>query len=141
MFSILLKSSTPLQKTPFFFSSIPAGFPSPAADYTEDGLDFNELLVKRKAATYCLKVTGESMSGAGILPNDILVVDRSLHPEKGDIVVAALNGEFTVKRLFQKHGSIILHPENPDFSDIHVGPEEDFTVFGVVTSVVRQYKK
>ncbi len=81
------------------------------------------------------------MSGAGIFPNDILVVDRSIRPEKGDIIVAALNGEFTVKRFFQQHGSIILHPENPDFNDIRVSPEEDFTVFGVVTSVVRQYKK
>jgi len=81
------------------------------------------------------------MSGAGIFPNDILVVDRSIRPVKGDIVVAALNGEFTVKRLFRQHGSIILHPENPDFSDIRVGTEEDFTIFGVVTSVVRQYKR
>jgi DNA polymerase V len=141
MFSISLRSNTSPRKTPLFFTSIPAGFPSPAADYTEDELDFNELLVKRKAATYCLKVTGESMPGAGIFPNDILVVDRSIRPEKGDIVVAALNGEFTVKRFFQQHGSIILHPENPDFKDIRVSPEEDFTVFGVVTSVVRQYKK
>jgi len=141
MFSILLKSNVIPQKMPLFSTSIPAGFPSPAADYTEDGLDFNELLVKRKAATYCLKVTGESMSGAGIFPDDILVVDRSIRPEKGDIIVAALNGDFTVKRLFRQHGSIILHPENPDYGDIHVGPEEDFTVFGVVTSVVRQYRK
>ena len=81
------------------------------------------------------------MSGASIFPNDILVVDRSLRPDRGDIVVAALNGEFTVKRLFQQHGSVILHPENPEFNDIHIGPEEDFTIFGVVTSVVRQYKR
>ena len=141
MFSILSKISTPPCKVPFFFTPIPAGFPSPAADYTEAELDFNKLLIKRKASTYCLKVTGESMSGAGIFPNDILVVDRSLRPDRGDIVVAALNGEFTVKRLFQQHGSVILHPENPEFSDIHIGPEEDFTIFGVVTSVVRQYKR
>ena len=138
MFSILSKSNTLSCNVPFFFTPIPAGFPSPAADYAEDELDFNKLLIKRKASTYCLKVTGESMSGAGIFPNDILVVDRSISPDRGDIVVAALNGEFTVKRLFQQQGSVILHPENPDFSDIHIGSEEDFTIFGVVTSVVRQ---
>ncbi len=119
---------------------VQAGFPSPAADYAEEGLDFNTLLVKRKAATYCLRVAGDSMNEAGILPEDIIVVDRSIRPVKGDIVVAALNGEFTVKRFFQRHGSIILHPENSSYDDIIVGPEEDFRVFGVVTAVVRRYR-
>ena len=119
---------------------VKAGFPSPAADYAEEGLDFNALLVKRKAATYCLRVSGDSMIEAGILPEDIIVVDRSLPPAQGDIVVAALNGEFTVKRFFLRHRSVVLHPENSSYDDITVGPEEDFRVFGVVTAVVRRYR-
>lgn len=120
--------------------TVHAGFPSPAADYTDTRLDFNELLITRKAATYCLRVTGESMSGAGIYPDDILVVDRSLHPRNGDIIVAAIAGDFTVKRFYQRNGEIILKPENPQFAEIHITPDEELIVFGVVTSVVRQYR-
>jgi len=100
MFSISIKSVLQHARIPLSLTSVQAGFPSPAADYAEDGLDFNELLIHRKAATYCLKVTGDSMTGAGIFPGDILVVDRSIPPANGDIAVAAVNGEFTVKRIY-----------------------------------------
>jgi DNA polymerase V len=141
MFSISIKSVLQHARIPLSLASVQAGFPSPAADYAEDGLDFNELLIHRKAATYCLKVTGDSMTGAGIFPGDILVVDRSISPANGDIAVAAVNGEFTVKRIYRTHGAVLLRPENPAYCDITVGPEEDFLMFGVVTSVVRQLKR
>jgi len=120
---------------------VPAGFPSPASDYEEDELDLNELLIRRPAATYFLRVTGESMKEAGILPNDIIVVDRSLRAVSGHIVVAALNGEFTIKTLQMEGGRVVLHPENSAYRDIVVGREEDFSVFGVVTGVVRKMGK
>ncbi len=141
MLSIMLQDELSELKVPLYISPIHAGFPSPAADYTEEDLDFNELLVHRKASTYCLRVTGESMIGAGIHPNDIIVVDRSLQPSNRDIVVASLGGEFTVKRFFKRQGRIILQPENDNFEAIVIGPEEDFLLFGVVTSVVRQFRQ
>ncbi len=122
---------------PLFGELIPAGFPSPASDYEEGELDFNTLLIKRRAATYCIKVSGESMTGAGILSGDILVVDRSIQAADGDIVVAALDGEFTVKRLRLRRGCVVLRPENPAYRDIVIGDDQDFLVFGVVTGVVR----
>jgi DNA polymerase V len=141
MLRIPSDQSFPPEHIPLFTESIRAGFPSPAADYAEESLDFNDLLIRRRAATYCLRVAGDSMSGAGILPDDILVVDRSLSPANGDIVVAALNGEFTVKRFSRSRGSVVLHPENPAYRAIAIGEEEDFQVFGVVTAVVRQLQR
>lgn len=126
---------------PFFITPVRAGFPSPAADYAEEGLDFNELLIQHKAATYCLRVSGDSMSGAGIFPGDILVVDRSLKAVDGDIIVAAVEGEFTVKRLVLRHGRVSLHPENPAYSPIYIEGQQELEVFGVVTSVVRKYSR
>jgi DNA polymerase V len=126
---------------PLYLASVKAGFPSPAADYAEDGLDFNELLITHKAATYCLRVSGDSMIGAGILPDDILVVDRSLAPADGDIVVAAVQGEFTVKTLVLRHRNIMLRSANPDYEPIRIGAQEDLEIFGVVTSVVRTFAR
>lgn len=128
-------------RIPLFTTTIRAGFPSPAADYAEESLDFNTLLVKRKAATYCLRVSGDSMTGDGIFPDDILVVDRSIKPVNGDVTVISLNGEFTVKRLYRTNDAIVLRPSNPVYKDIRVGPEEDFRVFGVVTSVIRLLRR
>lgn len=122
---------------PLFSDRIPAGFPSPAADYEERDLDFNELLVRRKASTYCLRVSGDSMEEAGILDGDILVVDRSVRPADGDIIVASLEGSFTVKRLRITAGGVILCAENHRYSDIPIADEQDFLIFGVVTGVVR----
>ncbi len=140
MLSIPIQDELSECSVPCYLSPVHAGFPSPAADYADEGLDFNRLLIHRKAATYCLRVAGESMIGAGILPDDILVVDRSLTPADRDIVVASLDGEFTVKRFFRRDRRIILRPENPMFEDIIIGPEENFSMFGVVTAVVRQYR-
>jgi DNA polymerase V len=88
-----------LIQVPFFGAKVAAGFPSPADDYVEKALDLNELLIQKPAATFFIRAQGTSMLGAGIHPNDILVVDKSLKPVDGKIVIAAINGEFTVKRL------------------------------------------
>lgn len=141
MLSILLQQELSCADVPLYLTPVKAGFPSPAADYAEKRLDFNELLVTHKAATYCLRVSGESMNGAGIFPGDILVVDRSLTPADGDIVVAAVQGEFTVKTLVLRHRNIMLRSENPDYEPIRIGCEEDLEIFGVVTSVVRTYAR
>jgi DNA polymerase V len=123
---------------PFYLHRIPAGFPSPADDYLETRLDLNGLLVRNPAATFMVRVSGDSMIGVGIHDGDILVVDRSETAVHGKIVVAALDGEMTVKRLHLKGGRCRLVPENKDFQPIQVGTEQDLQVWGVVVGVVRR---
>lgn len=119
---------------------ISAGFPSPAADYAEEGLDLNEYLVRNKAATYMFTVRGDSMIGAGIENGDKVVVDRSLPPANDDIVVAVVNGEFTIKRLRKSRGCIALHAENPIYPPITFADGSELQVWGVIVGVVRRYK-
>lgn len=125
-------------RRPLFLSSVPAGFPSPADDYIERQLDLNEYFVKHPAATFYIRVTGESMTGAGIFPNDILVVDRSLEPLHGSIVIAVIDNELTVKRLHKKGGVVELHPENPAFPIIRLKSEMELVIWGVVSGVTRK---
>lgn len=120
---------------------ISAGFPSPAADYAEDELDLNEYLVRNKASTYMFSVRGDSMTGAGIENGDKVVVDRSLPPAHDDIVVAIVNGEFTIKRLHKHRGKIELHAENSAYAPITFTEGSELQVWGVVTGVVRRYTK
>jgi DNA polymerase V len=121
---------------PLFTSRVSAGFPSPADDHIDKKLDLNEFLVRNPAATFFVKVDGESMRGAGIYPGDILVVDRSLKPTNSKIVIARLNGELTVKRLRLDGGNLYLIPENEHYQPIRVDEGMDFEVWGVVTSVI-----
>lgn len=121
-----------------FLSSISAGFPSPAADYADGCIDLNEKLISHPAATYFLRVAGHSMIGAGIFDGDLLIVDSSLTPKDSDIVIAALDGEFTVKRLDIKGGRLVA--ENPDYAAIAIPELTDFQIFGVVTFVIHQVK-
>jgi DNA polymerase V len=121
---------------PLYESRIAAGFPSPASDYEEGKIDLNDMLIRHPAATFLVRVQGESMLGAGIHPNDILVVDRSLTPAHGRIVIAVVDGELTVKRLHKTHNQIILMPENEAFSPLHISDQQNFMVWGVVTSVI-----
>jgi DNA polymerase V len=127
-------------KPPLAGATVAAGFPSPAADYVEGSLDLNELLVKRPAATFFVRCAGESMTGAGIFPGDLLVVDRSLEPADGSIVVAAVDGEFTVKRLRRRNGSAWLVPENPAFKPLRVDTLDDCRIWGVVSSSIRSHR-
>ena len=114
-------------------------FPSPADDYLENPLDFNELLNAGAPSVFAVRVDGESMTGAGIYPGDVAVVNRALTPVSGSIVVACLNGEFTLKRYQVRGGRVVLHPENPAFPDITVPEGAEFEVWGVVTNSVRRF--
>ncbi|HZU90233.1 MAG TPA: translesion error-prone DNA polymerase V autoproteolytic subunit [Stellaceae bacterium] len=113
------------------------GFPSPADDYLDRPLDFNELLIRNPAATFAVRLAGDSMIGAGLFPGDIAVIDRSLEPTPGCIVLALLDGEFTVKRYRPRNGRIILEAEDPDFPDIEITEERSFEVWGVITKSIR----
>lgn len=128
----------PLDFAPLFLNTIPAGFPSPAEDYIESQLDLNELIVKHPTATFFVKVEGESMSGASIHSGDMLVVDRSLEAKNGRIIVAKVDGEFTVKRLVVGEGGTVLQSENPLYPSLAINPESDFEVWGVVTYVIHK---
>jgi len=121
---------------PLFAGKVAAGFPSPADDYVEKSLDLNELLVQKPAATFFVRAQGESMLGAGIHPNDILVVDRSIEPVPGKIVICALNGELIVKRLKRQAEQWLLASENPVYPDIAIREEIETVVWGVVTNVI-----
>ncbi|HEX5055607.1 MAG TPA: S24 family peptidase [Gammaproteobacteria bacterium] len=118
---------------------VAAGFPSAAEDFVEGKLDLNELLVKRPAATFYVKVAGESMRDAGIFPGDLLVVDRGESPRHGHVVVAVVNGELTVKRLYRKGGTVRLEAANPAFPDIEIAGETELTVWGVVRANVHPF--
>lgn len=121
---------------PLFLAAVPAGFPSPAEDYVEKNLDLNEYLVKHPAATYFVRVAGDSMLGAGIHHDDILIVDRSLAPVSGRIVVAVVNDEMTVKRFLQRDGRCRLLAENPDHAEIVITEGMDLEIWGVVTHAI-----
>lgn len=125
---------------PLFSQNISAGFPSPADDYVEQTLDLNELCIRNPVTTYFVKANGLSMTAAGINDGDILVVDRSITAKTGHIVVAYLDGEFTVKeiRLTTTSVSLVAHSLENDYQPIHINPEQDFEVFGVVTNLVRR---
>ena len=123
-------------RLPLFAGKVAAGFPSPAADYVDKTLDLNELLIQKPAATFFVRAQGESMLGAGIHPNDILVVDRSLEPVSGKIVICALNGELTVKRLLHDDDQWLLRAENPRYPDIVLNDDLELVVWGVVTNVI-----
>jgi DNA polymerase V len=121
---------------PLFLERVSAGFPSPAADYEEGRLDLNEHLVKNPPATFFVRVAGDSMLGAGIHPGDLLVVDRSLEPRDKSVIIAALDGELTVKRIRIRRKKIYLLPENDAYEPREIPAESAFEVWGVVTSVI-----
>ena len=128
-------SNPPLMESP-----VAAGFPSPAEQYAEMPLDLNELLVRNPPATYFVRASGDSMIGAGIRSGDILVVDRSLDAADGSIVIANVDGEFTVK-FFRSgpDGSVRLEPANPRYRAITFREGMEFRLFGVVTAMIHQY--
>jgi len=124
---------------PLFSSRVAAGYPSPAEDHVEDTLDLNDYMVQKPDSTFMLRVEGESMKDAGILPNDILVVDRSIKATHNKIVIAAIDGELTVKRLFHRGGLIKLLPENPAYPEIEL-EEADLMIWGVVIGSFRRFQ-
>ncbi len=125
---------------PVYSSKVQAGFPSPADDYIEYHLDLNTEFIKHPAATFIVEATGESMIEAGIAPGDKLIVDRSLEATDGKIVIAAVNGELTVKRLSLQNTGMQLLPANPRFKPIAITEELDVVIWGVVTLVLHEPK-
>ena len=121
---------------PLYACGVSAGFPSPADDYLEGALDLNERLIREPAATFFARAKGDSMIGAGIHDGDLLVVDRSMEAKDGRVVIAAVNGELTVKRLARKKDKAWLEPENPAYSPIYLNEEDDVRIWGVVTNVI-----
>ncbi len=126
-------------QVPLFHMPVCAGFPSPADDFIESQLDFNEYLIKHPAATFCVRAKGDSMINAGIHPGSMLIVDRSLAPRQDSIVVAVLDGEFTVKRIRREKECFVLYPENPAYQPVVITPARDFAVWGVVVHAIRTF--
>jgi DNA polymerase V len=130
------RPGAPLSR-PLFASRVPAGFPSPAEEYAEGPLDLHDYLIRHPAATFYVRVTGESMTGAGILNGDVLVVDRAREPRHGDIVVAVIDNELTVKQLDTQGPTPRLRAHHPDFAVIDLRPGQELRIWGVVGGVVR----
>ena len=123
---------------PLFSNSVQAGFPSPAEDHMDMDLNLNDHLVQNPSATFCVKAIGESMKDAGIQSGDIMIVDKSLEPKNRSIVLAVIDGEFTVKRVNINNKELYLMPENNNFSPIKITREMDFQVWGVVTYIIHK---
>ena len=133
-----LPDASGIQKHPFFSGGIKAGFPSPAADFEENKISLDKTLVKNTEATFYAKAVGNSMTGAGIDDGDILVIDRSLEPVHHKIAVCLIDGEFTVKRIKKDGEALFLMPENSNYNTIEINLHTDFTVWCIVTYVIKK---
>jgi len=127
--------STPLVLR-LFLCRVPAGFPSPADDYLDEFLDLNQKLITNKSATFLTRAEGNSMQGAGIFSGDLLIVDRSLKPVSGKVVVASLNGELVVKRYSLREGQPLLLSENPSYAPIPLNEDHELVIWGVVVHCI-----
>ncbi|HKX85028.1 MAG TPA: translesion error-prone DNA polymerase V autoproteolytic subunit [Flavobacterium sp.] len=125
------------QSVPYASGGVSAGFPSPAADFTESNIDLNKELSKNQLATFYIKVNGNSMIDAGINDKDILVVDRSIEPRDNKIAVCLVDGEFTVKRIKLEKDCLYLLPENKDYPPIKITEENQISIWGIVTYVIK----
>ena len=123
---------------PFFSSKVPAGFPSPADDHMEGKLDLNRHLIKHPESSFFVRASGNSMIGAGIFDGDLMIVDKSLDPLPGKIVIAAIDGDLTVKRYNLHYGVPYLFPENDEYQPIKINQEKGIYIWGVVTNVIHQ---
>jgi|TARA_B110000211_G_scaffold43463_1_gene45568 DNA polymerase V len=127
-----------LSNIPMFADSVQAGFPSPAEDYMDLDLNLQDHLIQNPSATFCVRAVGESMKDAGIQSGDIMLVDKSLTPKNRSIVLAVIDGEFTVKRVNVSEKELYLMPENENFPPIKITEEMDFQVWGVVTYIIHK---
>lgn len=125
-------------RIPFIKEGVSAGFPSPAADFMESGIDLNKELSENPLATFYIRVSGNSMIDAGINDKDVLVVDRSLEPQNNKIAICCIDGEFTVKRIQVEKDCLYLMPENPNYSPIKVTEENQLIIWGMVTYVIKK---
>ncbi len=122
----------------FVDTGISAGFPSPADDFKEQRLSLDRELIKNKEATFFARVSGQSMIGAGLDDNDLLIIDRSIAPANNKIAVCFLDGEFTVKRLKVNNEGVWLQPENPNYPIIKITEANNFVIWGIVTNVIKK---
>jgi len=137
----ILPESQKSLRLPLYLSPVKAGFPSPADDYIEKKLDLNEYLVNNPPATFFLRVSGDSMKDACIHNEDLLIVDCSINAVSENIVVAALDGELTLKRVRKIQGRLYLIAENDDYSPIPVNESSDLVIWGVVTHVIHRFRQ
>ena len=131
-----LNNSVPF--APLFLCKVAAGFPSPAEDFREKNLDLNELLIQRPASTFFVRVSGESMRDGGIMSGDLLIVDRGKSPKSGDVVLAVVDGDFTVKRWEHNKSGARLLAENPAYASIEISDSMEFEIWGVVTFAIHE---
>jgi DNA polymerase V len=130
----------PASSRPLFLSAVQAGMPSPGDDVIDTGLDLNRHLIQQPAATFFVRVTGDSMTGAGIFSGDLLVVDRSRSASNGSVIIAVVDGELTVKRLRKSGGKSMLIAENPAYGPVPIGEGTSVEVWGVVTAVIHRFE-
>ena len=135
---IFLSDITTELKLPLV-EGIKAGFPSPAADYSDLSIDLNRELIRHPSATFYARVKGDSMKDASIEEGDLLIIDKSLEPSDGKIAVCYIDGEFTLKRIKLKEDGVFLLPENTNFHPIKVTEENDFIIWGILIHVVKSY--
>lgn len=130
------------QSLPLATARVAAGFPSPAEDHIEAGIDLNEWLIEHPAATFLVRIQGDSMTGAGILDGDVAVVDRAIEPRPGHVVIATIDGEFLVKRLARRGGRLVLACENPDFptAAIDIDAAQEALIWGVVRHAIHTFR-
>ena len=137
----LSKKVSPTLLIPLAKESISAGFPSPAEDHMELGIDLNRYLIKNPISTFFLRVSGNSMNNAGIYNNDLLIIDRSINPIPGHIVVAILDGEFTLKRLVKKQNNYYLKADKENYPAISLYEYTDIQIWGVAIYSIHELKK
>tara|TARA_B100000609_G_C17129034_1_gene389133 strand:- start:155 stop:559 length:405 start_codon:yes stop_codon:yes gene_type:complete len=127
-----------LSSVPVLADAVPAGFPSPAEDYLDMDLNLHDYLVRNPAATFCVRVSGDSMMSANIKSGDVMVVDRALDPTNNSIVLAVLNGEFTVKRIKKRANELYLIADNEQYQPMKITKDVDFQVWGVITFIIHK---
>ncbi|MCX7977650.1 MAG: translesion error-prone DNA polymerase V autoproteolytic subunit [Bdellovibrionaceae bacterium] len=137
--SLLKRHLRPL-RLPLFSSPASCGFPSPADEYIDTALDLNEHLIAHPAATFFVRAKGDSMIGAGIFEGDILIIDRSLTAQSGNIVLAVIDGEFTLKRFTRSQSEIWLHAENEKYPPVKITEDMDFTIWGVAIHCIHKLR-
>ena len=135
------KGDPSIKIIPFASETISAGFPSPAEDYVEPGIDLNKYLIRNPVSTFFLRVSGNSMNNAGIYNNDLLIIDRSINPTPGHIVVALLDGEFTLKRLIKKENNYYLKADKENYPAINLYEYIDIEIWGVATYSIHELQK
>lgn len=124
---------------PLFEVGVAAGNPSYVSEFFESSINIHETLIKNKNATFCVRVNGQSMIDAGIDDGDLLIVDKELEPQNNNIVLAVINGEYTVKRLYKRGEELFLQPENKNYNPIKITQFMDFRIWGVVTGLIKKF--